>query len=172
MDGKYGYYDWNDNNNKFESFLEKLEDALQWIYNHSINLYLDKKKRKVQIKLHEYDTWGTYHDLSLIILPLLKKLKENKQGTPFTDDSDVPENLKSTSAPPRKNEWDTDGNFEKRWDWIMEEIIWSFEQVADENSDDRFFKGNEFNKEGYEKWNARVSNGLILFGKYFRSLWT
>ncbi len=30
---------------------------------------------------------------------------------------------------------------------------------------------HKFDKEGWEKWNARKSNGFRLFGKYFEALW-
>jgi hypothetical protein len=67
--------------------------------------------------------------LSPIILPMLKQLQKNNHGSPFVDDEDVPDELKSTSAPPKENEWDTDANHHKRWDWAMEQMIWSFEQL-------------------------------------------
>jgi hypothetical protein len=46
------------------------------------------------------------------------------------DDEDVPENLRSTSAPPKENEWDTDDNYHARWVWAFDEMIWAFEQHA------------------------------------------
>jgi glutamate-1-semialdehyde aminotransferase len=57
---------------------------------------------------------------------MLKQLKENKHGAPFTDDEDVPEHLRSTTAEPKENEWDTDSNHFLRWDWIMDEMITGF----------------------------------------------
>lgn len=100
-----------------------------------------KRKREVYIKLHRYDTWNMDHTLSLIILPMLKQLKEQKQGAPIVDDADVPEELRSTTAPKPENKWDTDGNWFKRWDWILDEMIWTFEQLVDENSDEKFYSG-------------------------------
>ena len=50
------------------------------------------------------------HTLAMIIVPMLKQLKETKHGAPFVDDEDVPEELKSTSAPAKENDWDTDDN--------------------------------------------------------------
>jgi acetylornithine/succinyldiaminopimelate/putrescine aminotransferase len=41
---------------------------------------------------------------------MLKQLQETKHGAPLVDDEDVPEHLRSTTAPPRENEWDVDGN--------------------------------------------------------------
>ena len=80
------------------------------------------------VKIDRYDTWNMDSTLARIILPMLKQLKDNKHGAPSVDDEDVPEELKSTSAPPRENEWDTDENWFKRWDWVLDQMIWSFEQ--------------------------------------------
>jgi hypothetical protein len=79
--------------------------------------------------------------LSPIILPMLKQLKETKHGSPFVDDEDVPEELKSTSAPPKENEWDTDANHFLRWDWVMGEMIFAFECKVDDSWQDAFRSG-------------------------------
>jgi hypothetical protein len=130
----------------------------------------------------------------LIIHPMLIKLKEKKHGSPFVNDEDVPENIRSTSAPPKKNEWDTDELFHDRWDWVLDEMIWTFEQLVDENADLQFYSGesdiqwvkkenelfemvrgsndtHKFDSEGYDAWNKRIENGLRLFGKYYQGLW-
>jgi hypothetical protein len=103
------------------------------------------------------------HTLADIILPMLKKLQETKHGAPDVDDEDVPEELKSTSSPPKENVWEVDPNHFKRWDWVMDEMIWSFEyKLKDTDLDDM------------DIWAAngvRAQNGFRLFGKYFQSLW-
>jgi hypothetical protein len=63
----------------------------------------------------------------------LKQLQATKHGAPNVDDSDVPDELKSTSAPAKENVWDTDANHFKRWDWVMDQMIWSFEQLQPDN---------------------------------------
>lgn len=85
------------------------------------------------VKIDRWDSWNMDGTLSPIILPLLKQLQATKHGAPNVDDSDVPEELKSTSAPPKENEWDTDANHFKRWDWVMDELIWTFEQLQPDN---------------------------------------
>ena len=107
------------------------------------------------IKIDKYDVWSMDHTLSDIILPMLKKLQETKHGAPLVDDEDVPEKLKSTSAPPKECEWDIDANHFARWDWVMAEMIWAF---------DAHCKGSWDEAE-------RKQNGFRLFGKYFQSLW-
>jgi hypothetical protein len=81
------------------------------------------------VKIDKYDTWSMDNTLAPIILPMLKQLNATKHGAPNVDDDDVPEELKSTSAPAKESEWYTDENHFKRWDWVMEQMIWSFEQL-------------------------------------------
>jgi hypothetical protein len=118
---------------------------------------------------------------------MLKQLKETKHGSPFVDDEDVPEELKSTSAPPKENDWDTDENHFKRWDWALNEMIWAFEQNLDDKSEEKFFdhaewdeKEKDFNKNlhkikidqvGLKAHQDRKANGFRLFGKYYQGLW-
>jgi hypothetical protein len=93
------------------------------------------------VKIDRWDTWSMDHTLAFIILPMLKQLKKDKHGAPFVDDEDVPEELKSTSAPPKVNEYDTDANHFKRWDWAIDEMIFAFECKNDDNADDKFYTG-------------------------------
>ena len=72
MNKTYGHIDWPEYgqkglNNKVEPLKERslrvTEDTLQWIYNHTINrFYLDRKERRVKIKIHKYDTWSMDHN--------------------------------------------------------------------------------------------------------------
>jgi hypothetical protein len=123
----------------------------------------DSFKRRVKLTIHPYDTWNLDHTLALIILPCLIQLKEEKNGAPYVDDQDVPENLQSTSPdiPKKENDWDLDDNFFKRWEWVINEMIFAFECLSDP---DRFL---------YDpKTLDRVNNGVRLFGKYYRNLYS
>ena len=93
------------------------------------------------VKLDRWDTWSMDHTLGMIALPMLKQLKETKHGAPYVDDEDVPEELKSTSAPPKENEYDTDGNHFKRWDYVMDEMIFAFEHRLDDSWQDAYCSG-------------------------------
>mgnify|MGYP000019238642 CR=1 FL=1 len=99
------------------------------------------KKRKVKVRIDDYDVWNMDTTLAFIVLPMLKILKEKKQGAPFVDDIDVPEELKSTSAPAKENEWDTDDNHFKRWDYVLDEMIFAFESKHND-WEDQFSSGN------------------------------
>lgn len=142
--------------------------------------------RQVEIRIDPFDTYSGDHTLALIIVPLLKQLKEDKQGAPMVDDEDVPEHLRSTAAPAKENEWDIDDNFFKRWDYVMDEMIWAMEQVV-EHDDGQFYDHSEVDeeadfstqlhqlkvdREGLEQYHKRIQNGCRLFGKYFQSLWS
>jgi hypothetical protein len=103
---------------------------------------LDRVHPEIKIvKIDYWDTWSMDHTLSPIILPMLKQLKEKKHGAPNVDDEDVPEHLRSTAAPAKENEWDTDENWFKRWDWVMDEMIFAFECKVDDSWEDAFRSG-------------------------------
>jgi len=154
------------------------------------------------IKIDRYDTWSMDHTLSPIILPMLKQLKEAKHGAPFVNDKDVPKGLglRSTEAGPKENEWDTDDNHFKRWDWVMDEMIFAFECKVDDSWQDAFRSGefdhktvacewdengkakmykmmynddhtHETDYEGLKVVHERIRNGFKLFGKYYQNLW-
>jgi hypothetical protein len=139
------------------------------------------------VKIDRWDTWSMDHTLSQIILPMLKQLKETKHGAPYTDDDDVPEHLKSTSAPAKENEWDTDDNHFARWDWVLDQMIFAFEHIVDDSWEEQFWSGEydrskknfeegwlgtrEWDRDGQEVIECKIKTGLILFGKYYRNLW-
>ena len=187
MNKKYGL-DWNDNQNVFEHALEKFEDGLQGFYNLTINKILDKcNDQKIKVRIDNYDVWNMDRTLSHIITPMLKRLKEQKHGSPWVDDEDVPEELRSTAASPKENEWDTDDNHEKRWDWVLDEMLWAFEQKQRDHWAEDYYtyendptntEGAGFglklvweDPEGQKAHQARMSNGFRLFGKFYEALW-
>ena len=152
-----------------------------------------KRKRTIEIHLDNYDNWNVNSTLSLIVVPMLKQLKETKHGAPWTDDADVPEHLRSTAAPAKENEWDTDENHFLRWDWIMDEMIWAFEQDTNE-WEEKYYSGVidmlkqeveggcfrlvdgpnhtfKVDEEGIKKHHERINNGRRLFAKYYDGLW-
>lgn len=150
-----------------------------WIYS--------KQKRTIKVEIDKYDVWSMDTTLSHIILPMLKELKKQKQGSPFIDDSDVPDAIKSTSAKPKINEWDTDEFFHLRWEYVLDELLWAFEQQIDSNSENQFYDHSDvdvnsvlidqihsikIDQEGLAKHNARKQKSFELFGKYFMNLWT
>jgi hypothetical protein len=155
----------------FEKFLDKSDDFFQHVLNHTVNRFNANRKRTIRVKIDDYDVWSAHHTLALIIHPVLIRLKEKKQSAPRTDDEDVPEPLRSTSVPVKTNKWDTDDNHFKRWDWILDEMIWAFGEECDENSDNRFFGSEAYLTGEHAAWSDRKANGRRLFAKYYGNLW-
>ena len=115
--------------------LEPISKTIQWVW--------DKIDRKIDyVKIDYWDTWSMDHTLGHIALPMLKQLRDTKHGSGMVDDDDVPEELKSTSAPPKENEWDSDDNLHKRWDWVLDEMIFAFEHKLDDSWEDDYRSGN------------------------------
>lgn len=73
------------------------------------------------------DIWNANETIAIVIVPILKKLKEHKHGSPFVHRDDVPENLRPTEEPNDSNGW-TDNTVHERWAWVLDEMIWTFEQ--------------------------------------------
>ena len=158
-----------------------VKTACEYIYN--------KKSRKVKIHIDDYDVWDASYTMALIIHPILVKLKEDKQGIPFVDNEDVPEELR-----------DEKDYGEKKWDYVLDEMIFAFEKLSMADWEDEFRSGDldmqfiesdikiggektfqwvegpnstyEVDQEGIDKTRERIENGLKLFGKYYMDLWT
>ena len=131
------------------------------------------RTQKISVKIDKWDTWSMDHTLAPIILPMLKQLKETKHGAPCVDLEDVTEELRPTNT----EEWqklyneggETDDKFFKRWDWVLDEMIYAFDCKA--NKDDVYVRFDIEDREGKEKEQERISNGFRLFGKYYENLW-
>ena len=169
---------------QFGSWLAKtwIRDLCQWVQDH--------RRRTEIVKIDNYDVWGMDHTLALIIHPMLLKLKTQKHGYGWIDNKDVPKEIRSTAPGARKgitNKWDWDNFAEARYSWVLDEMIWTFAQLADDDTGESlFYDHTESNKEkdfakslgklkvdrvGLELHQKRIENGLRLFGKYFRTLW-
>jgi hypothetical protein len=68
-------------------------------------------------------------------------LKEHKHGSPFVKNEDVPEHLRSTQEPGPDNNW-TDETVHDRWTWVLDEMIWAFEQDL-VDWEDQYFHNTE-----------------------------
>ena len=153
-----------------------------------------KKKRRIDIRIDNYDTWGTDTTLSHIIIPLLKQLRDTTHGYPadfMNDKSDFTDQLFFEGE---GFEYPEDSGFEK-WKETIDKMIWAFEQVIDYNWEDQYRSGNiefdcvpcedsdnwelvkgdgdtsEADYDGMRKHQERMQEGFELFGKHFRSLW-
>lgn len=176
-----------------------VDTACEWIQKH--------RHRKIKIKIHDYDAWSVDSTLAIITLPLMKKLRDTKHSYAIVELEDVPEHLRNTST----EDYDDQSTFgfykkavepgwvatEARWKWVLDEIIWAFEQQQpDCDWEDQYWTIHpkldltEYSQdsgqlttpvrwevEGECDWEARqahhdrIKNGLRLFGKYYQNLW-
>ena len=139
------------------------------------------EEQKVDVEIHDYDTWSMDHTLAYIIVPMLQQLKKTKDGSPDVDMSDVPEELRVDDA--ERNPYDIDDKWHDRWDYVLNEMIWAFEQktidweeqyygywVEDEHEPLGGYAVNS-DMEGRKKHQERMQNGFRLFGRYYENLW-
>lgn len=178
-----------------------------WLYKLCTWIH-EKKKRKIKVKIDDWDTWSLDATLAIIILPMLKQLKATHHGSGYIELEDVPEEMRYNQS----EEYDAQSTFEfyhedgvekkecdvhTRYAWFLDELIWTFEQLQpDCDWEDQYRSGeidfrfepcednpnlsqlvrgsNDTHKVDYagmEAHQARISNGLRLFGKYFQTLW-
>lgn len=163
-----------------------VNDLCQWIHS--------KQNRNIKVRIDPYDTWSMDNTLAHIILPMLKQIKETKHGSPYTDLEDVPEYMRYEDTEDSNTQW-----IHHRWDWILNEMIWAFEQELTDDWEDQFHhgerniewnlvSGNEDDEtamyemkqtnpdywvdfDGMREYSNRIQNGFRLFGKYYSNLW-
>lgn len=182
MNRRYGYLGWHSSVTLFEKFLEWLEDKIQSFYNIFNWIWFDRRKQKIKVRIDEWDTWGMDYTLTLLIIPMLKQLQATKHGSANVDIEDTPKHLHPPEDKRDLKVGETDSKFHERWDWVLNELIWTFEQLRDDDWQEKYIKfkdsDNLLNFEidykdeiGYNKHQERINNGLRLFGKYYTNLW-
>jgi len=175
--------------------------------------FLDFVHPKINyVKIDRYDTWSMDHTLADIILPMLKQLRDTKHGSPMVDAEDVPEELRRVGYEDgssqfilkfedqeqyQKDSWDIT---HRRWEWVLNEMIFAFEHLIDESWEEAYRSGEidtqsvpcewdengkptlyifedgpnhtyQCDYDGMRKVYDRMDNGFRLFGKYYRGLW-
>ena len=134
----------------------------------SIGPYTDEG-REVSVEIHEHDVYAMDETLALIIVPMLKKLKEQMHGYP----SDLTE---------------------ESWNAMLDDMIWAFEQKLDEDWEQQYViqQGEidwdtDKNEDGtttvvwkrehivdWDRRNAhqeRMTAAFKLFGERYENLW-
>lgn len=140
-----------------------VNDVCQWLYS--------KKKRKEYVRIDKYDTWNMDHTLAIIILPMLKQLRDSKHGSPYVDEEDLPPHMRhSFPEPDHNDQYGNDSWVHYKWEWILNEMIWAFEHIVDDSWEMKVCEKG-FDNNVYNKYNERINNGTKLFGKYYRGLW-
>ena len=127
-----------------------------------------RKNRAMKVEIEPHDTWNMDQTLAHIIHPMLIQLKETKHGAPMVDEGDVPLGMGMSEEAKAKYEelGEVDDKFFARWDWVLDEMIWAFEE--------KILSFNAAPCEATaerEEYYSRRSNGFRLFGKYYEALW-
>lgn len=131
-------YTWYDNI-VFEAF-----DRLSYLLR-PINRWWQNRERKVDVRIDGYDVWSADHTLALIIAPVLRKLRDEKHGYPQVECEDVPEDLRwiADEGSMEKYGPEVDAKRVARWEWVLGEMIWAFEQHAAEDDEDQFYHNRD-----------------------------
>lgn len=185
-----------------EPLIDKWSDRLNPICE-ALRKVLDVVHPKIDyVKIDYWDTWSMDNTLAPIILPMLRQLRDTKHGSPFVDLEDVPEHLRTTGTQEHDEQFvfdfykedksydDDYPDIHARWEWVLNEMIWAFEQKSDDDAESQFFDHSEcgdekffWNKDGkyesklkvdwdgFKAWQVRKENGFRLFGKYLEALW-
>ena len=141
-----------------------------------LSKFLDKynsyQKRKVFIKIDDYDVYDLEYTLSLIIEPALRKLlKDEWLGSFKVDNEDLPKDLQisddeyklisSVYSETDKNAMEISNRLEQQFKYVINKMIYAFSVInnTELDEDDEYYK-------------KKIDEGLRLFGKYFRNLWT
>ena len=160
--------------------IEWLSSLCEWIYS--------KRNRTVKVKIDKFDTWNMDSTLAIIILPMLKQLKETKHGYPISlceGSSNSAQYCFDFYEETEDAVWTT---AEKRWNDIFDEMIWAFTQLQpDYDWEEQYwikspkidFRGSngemalsgELDVEGMRAHQNRITEGLKLFGQYYQNLW-
>lgn len=139
-------YDWVDR--AVCSFADKWQTVLNWTINPVLRRIL---KRKIKVRIDPSDTWGMDHTLALIIVPMLKQLRDTKHGSQWVDDEDVPHMVKKKTKKAEASsrnvrsldmgeEEDQHSDVHERWEWVLNEMIWAFEQIlADDEGRSHYY---------------------------------
>ena len=168
-----------------DPYIDRLTDRME-PFCHWLQKVLDRVHPPVRyVKIDPHDTWGMDHTLAHIILPMLKQLKATQHGSGQVDPEDVPEHLRPTDVPGPNNGY-TDNTIHERWAWVMDEMIWAFEQKITDDDESEFFDHSgvdntaplqqqmaqiKMDREGLKAHQDRKQNAYRLFGKYYQSLW-
>jgi len=150
-----------------------------------------EKKEKIRVRIDPWDTWSMDHTLAHIVVPMLEQLRATTHGAPLVDEADRPEHLIGTVVDRRSGAVD-EYHFDA-WDWILGEMLFAHQSKLEE-WEQQFFSGvhdttwvelpsghKEMKKgpndtfkidwDGRKAYQARITNGFRLFGKYYENLW-
>jgi len=167
----------------------------RWYHNYLHDLFDYSAKQKTSIKIDKWDTYSMDYTLAQIVLPMLYQLAKTKHGSALVDAKDVPKHLRGDTDKDENlvhERWD--------W-VMSEMIFAFESKVKDGDCDwqDQFFSGEhdiydvpvlsskgeiigyemkkgpndtfKIDHKGMKAYQARITKGFTLFGKYYEGLW-
>lgn len=111
-----------------------------------------RKNKALRIEIDDYDMWNADHTLALIIVPLLKKLKENSYSFP-SEFSEPDINSDGIN-------YGGNGGGHDAWLSVLDQMINGFAIIA---SDEWPYHSQEDIE--------LAQHGINLFAKYYMNLW-
>jgi hypothetical protein len=147
--------------------------------------------QKISVEIERHDTWNMAYTLAYIIYPMLLKLKEEKQGIPNEFANAGGEKYldqMSFDFYEESHDWAFEEKC-KQWDIVLDKMIWSFEQLLDDDWESKYHHGKHetewiqcddqtlnpgghwYDHDGHLLHISRMQEGFELFGKYFQNLW-
>lgn len=122
------------------------------------------RSRKIDVQIESFDTWNFDTTLALIIYPALIQLKTTKHGIPneFAEVGGAEYDSQSSFDFYTESHTESFNEGLKRWDEVLDKMIWSFEQLALRDYDDKYHHG----KNSYDwiksdkKFHNPISNKL------------
>jgi hypothetical protein len=130
--------------------------------------YTDSDEPRLEsIEIHKYDSWNAFETIAKVAYPILVQLKATKQGYALVSAEDAP----GIALKPSEVEG---GYSEARWDYVLDEIIWTMKELAQNEPSAPSYDTMNSNLnwlEDLKVYNTRIQKGCELFGKYFRNLW-
>lgn len=117
---------------------------------HVLNKRMHKKWLKKQgLYVNPKETWNLNCNIAKYILPRLKMYKRLTIAYPGYGEANTPE----------------------KWDELLDKMIWSFEQVANDYEiyASINFKDSDW-MDKYKDLNDKIQEGLMLFAKWFQHL--
>jgi hypothetical protein len=155
-----------------------------------------KKGQKIDVQIDKYDTWSMDHTLAHIILPMLIQLKNTKHGIPgdFANVGGEAHDFQSSFDFYKESYDQSFDEGAKRWDEVLDKMIWSFSQILDDDYEKLYFHGEPefdwtsetsvysqlvdknpashwYDAEGHKLHQERIQEGIDLFAKYYFALW-
>ena len=110
----------------------------------NIGKFPKNNRRKINVQIDKYDTWSLDHTLAKIIYPALIQLRDTKHGIPgdFVNDVGGEDYVNQESfdfyKETHSESWETAS---KGWDEVLDKMIWSFEQLANQDYDKQYHHG-------------------------------